>query len=104
MKIEFMQTVKQHEITKRQPWSRTSSRSSVLSHLSIASKAASRKENKINDNKQNQRGPIGHTFDAAHKQGKIDDQCNNLTVNCQLDQQRTLLAEKKKHSKSCVIQ
>ena len=38
-KIGIMQTVKQHEITKRQLRSRASSRSLVHSHLSTASKA-----------------------------------------------------------------
>ena len=76
MKIELMQTVKQHEITKRQLRSRASSRSSV--HLSTASKAESRKENRNNDNQHNKRVPFGHTFDAAQNQEKIEDQPNNF--------------------------
>ena len=78
MKIKIMQTVKQHEITKRQLRSRASSRSSVRSHLSTASKAESRKENRTNDSQHNQKGLFGHTFDVAQNQDKIDEQSNNF--------------------------
>ena len=73
-----MQTVKQHEITKRQLWSRASSHSSVHSHLSTASKAESRKENRNNDNQRNKRVSFGHTYDAAQNQEKIEDQPNKF--------------------------
>ena len=78
MKIEIMQTIKQHEITKRRFRSRASSRSSVHSHLSNASNAESRKENRTDDNQHKQRGPFQHTFDVAQNQDKIKDQPNNL--------------------------
>ena len=78
MKIEIMQTVKQHDITKRQLRSRASSRSSIHSHLSTASKAEGRKENRIKDNQHNTRAPFGHTFDAAQNQERIEDQLNNF--------------------------
>ena len=74
MKIEIMQTVKQHEIRKRQFRSSASSRSSVHSHLSNSSKAEIRKENRTNDNQHKQRGP----FDAAQNQDKIEDQHKNF--------------------------
>ena len=73
MKTEIMQTVKQHEITKRQLQSRASSRSSVHSHLSTASKAERRKENRNHDNQHDKRVPFGHIFDAAQNQEKIKD-------------------------------
>ena len=72
MKIEIMQSVKQHEITKRQFRSRASSRSSVHSHLLNASKAESRKENRTDANQHK------HTFDAAQNQDKIEDEPNNF--------------------------
>ena len=78
MKNEIMQTVTQHEITKRQFRSSASSRSLVHSHLSTASKADSRKENRTNDNQHYKRGPFGHTFDAAQNQDKIEDQPNSF--------------------------
>ena len=59
MKIEIMQTALQHEITEGQLRSRASSRSSVCSHLSTASKAESRKENRNDDNQHNQKCPFG---------------------------------------------
>ena len=70
MKIEVMQTVKQHKITKRQLRSRASSHSSVHSHLSTASKAEGRKENRNNDYQHNKRVPFGRTFDAAQSKKK----------------------------------
>ena len=78
MKIEIMQTVKQHEITKRQLRSRASSRSSVHSYLSTASKAEGRKDNRNNDNQHNKKVPFGYTFDAAQNQEKIKNQSNNF--------------------------
>ena len=78
IKNEILQTVKQHEITKKQLRSRASSRSSVRSHLSTVCEAESRKENRTNDNQHNQKGPLGHTFDAAQNQEKSDDQSNNF--------------------------
>ena len=78
MKIKIMQTVKQYEITKRQLPSRATSRSSVHSHLSTASKAEGRKENRNNDNQHNKRVPFGHNFDAAQNQENIEDQPNNF--------------------------
>ena len=72
MKIEIMLSVKQHEITKRQFRSRASSRSSVHSRLSNASKAESRKEIRTDANQHK------HTFDAAQNQDKIEDEPNNF--------------------------